>query len=101
MSDEAKYWRAVAFWMGDCHAATAAIFNDRKSASKSDVRRFRSIANSSRALLEDSCSDVRLSSYMRGDSMESAVIRRLADEVAPKDAPIPYEITDAGREALK
>jgi hypothetical protein len=95
MDNEVKFWRAMALYLADCHAANAESIGDLKSTSKYNRKRLQEICKTCASLITDGSSDARLSHYWHNDG----VAERVADRCA-RLAPIPYTVTAEGREML-
>jgi hypothetical protein len=69
---ELDNWKRVALYLADCHAATAECIADRKSASRSDKKRFASICIDAMNLLKNPA--IRMTSFSRHSSFRSLSI---------------------------
>ena len=77
---ELRYWRALAGYLADCHAATAEALP--KSASKSSRKRMQNICRIARDAIQDGASAAPLRFYWEDAGLER-VCERLERQAAP------------------
>jgi hypothetical protein len=97
MDNECQFWRSLALYLAECHAATAESVGGMKSTSAYNKRRLRSICKTAHDAIATGGCDASLSLYWNGKS-DARVIDRCARAF---DEPIPYTVTPAGKAALR
>ena len=77
LKDEVEYWKRVAAYLAQCHAATAEYDGSLKSVSKARCKRFQDICATAAEALRGNFQDDRKSLVPRGidDEIKSAMER--------------------------